>query len=92
MNLPPDTPPLPLAEEVLVEWHGMQRWVRTSEADACRRIVRANGGFTTLFRDAPADADVFEPLEPGVMQAHLSLKRVMDPLGLLNPGRMYQGL
>jgi len=92
MNLPPATPPLPLAEEVLVEWHGMQRWVRTSEADACRRIVRAHGGFTTLFRDAPADADVFEPLEPGVMQVHLSLKRVMDPLGLLNPGRMYQGL
>jgi glycolate oxidase FAD binding subunit len=92
MNLPPATPPLPLAEEVLVEWHGMQRWVRTEDPDACRQAARAGGGFTTLFRDAPPGAEVFEPLDPGVRKLHESLKRVMDPLGLLNPGRMYEGL
>jgi glycolate oxidase FAD binding subunit len=32
---------------------------------------------------------VFQPLDPQLMALSASLKQVFDPVGILNPGRMY---
>jgi glycolate oxidase FAD binding subunit len=51
---------------------------------------------TTLFRPvAPGAGDageVFAPLTSALLDLHRAVKRVFDPLGILNPGRMYAGL
>ncbi|HAN64176.1 MAG TPA: 2-hydroxy-acid oxidase, partial [Rhizobiales bacterium] len=49
----------------------------------------------TLIRaEAPARAviDVFQPLDPPLMALTAELKRAFDPVGILNPGRMYPGM
>jgi glycolate oxidase FAD binding subunit len=35
---------------------------------------------------------VFTPLAPPLLRLHRELKRVFDPAGILNPGRMYADL
>jgi glycolate oxidase FAD binding subunit len=35
---------------------------------------------------------VFQPLDKPVMALTASLKRAFDPVGILNPGRMYPGI
>ena len=93
--LPVGAPPLGFKDE-LVEWRGMQRWLRTSE-DAARIRRRAIdlGGHATLFRapdDFRTEHGVFTPLDPTLLAIHQRLKRRFDPAGILNPGRMYPGL
>jgi glycolate oxidase FAD binding subunit len=36
--------------------------------------------------------DVFQPLDPSLMALTAGLKRAFDPVGILNPGRMYPGV
>jgi glycolate oxidase FAD binding subunit len=36
--------------------------------------------------------DVFQPLDPPLMALTAGLKRAFDPVGILNPGRMYPGI
>jgi len=36
-----------------------------------------------------AAIDVFQPLEPALSHISREIKAVMDPAGILNPGRMY---
>ena len=60
-----------------------------------RRNLAEIGGHATLIRaEAPARAaiDVFQPLDKPVMALTASLKRAFDPVGILNPGRMYPGI
>ena len=91
-TVPAQAPPLPLGGATLLEWNGLQRWYR-SEADApVFEVAAAAGGHATLFRHAPAAAEVFAPLAAPLMRLHRELKRVFDPAGILNPGRMYAGL
>jgi glycolate oxidase FAD binding subunit len=90
LSLPPGTPALAAPGTMLLEWNGMQRWCLDEDRDACRRIAGDHGGFATLFRGAHDDAEVFEPLTPALSRLHASLKRVFDPQGVLNPGRMYR--
>jgi glycolate oxidase FAD binding subunit len=73
-------------DDLAFEWNGAQRWrsAATRPADAC-----------TLFRAAPgADplAAVFPALPAPLLELHRALKREFDPAGILNPGRMYDGL
>ena len=50
----------------------------------------------TLFRrDNAADGmsgEVFAPLPTPLLDLHRAVKRVFDPAGILNPGRMYADL
>ncbi len=81
----------------LYDWSGGLVWLETppiSDAGTVeiRRTLAEFGGHATLIR---ADAsvrgaiDVFQPLDPQLMALSTSLKQVFDPVGILNPGRMY---
>jgi len=84
--------PLPLGDVSLVEWNGMQRWYRGVADTAALEATTAVGGHATLFRHHTDAADVFTPLAPPLLRLHRELKRVFDPAGILNPGRMYADL
>jgi glycolate oxidase FAD binding subunit len=87
--------PLPLPGKQLIEWGGALRWWASDEdmdAEAMRIMVKAAGGHATLFRCREAYAAVFHPLAPAMMNLHRLLKEKFDPLGILNPGRMYPQL
>lgn len=79
------------------DWSGGLIWVEVlPAADAgaadVRRVVATHGGHATLIRAEPtvrAAVDVFQPLEPGLAHISRQIKAVMDPAGILNPGRMY---
>ena len=85
---------------VFYDWSGGLIWLETppiSDAGAVeiRRTLAEIGGHATLIRaEAPARAaiDVFQPLDPPLMALTASLKRAFDPVGILNPGRMYPGI
>ena len=93
-----------VAKAVSTLWERWEayRTLRT-EQDSLRHLlsleIRRNlaeiGGHATLIRaEAPARAaiDVFQPLDKPVMALTASLKRAFDPVGILNPGRMYPGI
>ncbi|MCJ7526999.1 MAG: glycolate oxidase subunit GlcE [Methyloceanibacter sp.] len=85
---------------VLYDWSGGLIWLETppiSDAGAVeiRRTLAEFGGHATLIRaeaQARAVIDVFQPLDPPLMALTQSLKRAFDPVGILNPGRMYPGI
>jgi glycolate oxidase FAD binding subunit len=83
-------------ESAAVEWNGAQAWLADVDREVVERVARAAGGHATLFRrahpEAPEPGEVFAPLSPGLMDLHRSVKRVFDPAGILNPGRMYAEL
>ena len=62
-------------------------------ATQLRKFTAAHGGHATLVR-APADLraalDVFEPQPAALAALSRRIKRSFDPLGILNPGRMYR--
>jgi glycolate oxidase FAD binding subunit len=93
LSVPPAAPPLGLPGETLTEWGGALRWLR-SEAPATevRGAAAAAGGHAVLFRGGDSGEPAFPPLPRPLMTLHRNLKRAMDPHGLFNPGRMYEGV
>jgi glycolate oxidase FAD binding subunit len=83
--------------EATYEWSGGLIWLETPpSADAgaadIRRAVAMYGGHATLIRadeTVRGSVEVFQPLAPGLERLSRGLKEAFDPLGLLNPGRMY---
>ena len=85
--------PLRVEGATLVEWGGGLRWLRsTADAGAVRDAARSLGGHATLFRAADKSAGAFMPLPPVLARLHRELKKVFDPAGILNPGRLYPEL
>jgi glycolate oxidase FAD binding subunit len=86
--------------EVMYDWSGGLIWLEaaaTADAGAAdvRRAVASFGGHATLIRADDAvrrEVQVFQPLTPAVARITQGLKAAFDPLGLLNPGRMYTNL
>ncbi|RPI16942.1 MAG: glycolate oxidase subunit GlcE [Lysobacterales bacterium] len=91
-TLPPLSPALPMGTPLLVEWNGQQRWYRPAPGVDVQAVAAAVGGHATAFRRDAGTTDAFAPLPPAVLRLHRELKRVFDPAGVLNPGRMYAGL
>ncbi len=88
LHVPPAASPLPLQGEPLIEWNGLQRWYAL-DSDAVFDAAAVAGGYATLFRhDGVADKVFARPAE-ALMRLHGSLKKIFDPAGVLNPGRMY---
>lgn len=86
--VPAAAPALPMGGEPLIEWNGLQRWYAL-DSDAFFDAAELAGGHATLFRhDGAADA-VFARPAAASMRLHASLKKIFDPAGILNPGRMY---
>ena len=93
LSLPSTAPPLPLDGEQLVEWGGALRWLRSNlPAGHLRERAAAAGGHATLFRGGDRASGAFTPLQAPVHAIHKRLKAEFDPLGLFNPGRMYENL
>jgi glycolate dehydrogenase FAD-binding subunit len=82
--------------ETFLDWGGGLIWLALEGDDAQHLAVRASlpvaGGHATLIR-APepvrAAVPVFHPPAAGVARLSRSVKASFDPLGVLNPSRMY---
>jgi glycolate oxidase FAD binding subunit len=91
LHVPAASPADLLAADSLIEWNGTQRWY-VLDSDSAFETAQAAGGHATLFRSPRPRAAVFtEPAAP-LRRLHASLKRIFDPAGILNPGRMYPDL
>ncbi|KXU85896.1 glycolate oxidase [Caballeronia megalochromosomata] len=89
LSLPNDTPLIDLPGDVMFDWGGAQRWLKSdANADVIRGIAGAAGGHATCFTPG-ASADPFHPLSGALMRFHRQLKQRLDPHGVFNPGRMY---
>ncbi len=88
-SVPDTATPLNLGP-TLIEWHGAQRWLKATPADAplVREAAARAGGHATLFRGGDGTAAVFTPLAEPLARIHRALKAEFDPAGILNPGRM----
>jgi glycolate oxidase FAD binding subunit len=90
LSVPSIRPSLALPGEQLLEWGGAQRWIKTdADATTIRAETGKIGGHATLFRRGDKRDGVFHPLAPAIARIHLNLKKVFDPSGIFNPGRMY---
>lgn len=80
-------------QQQLIEWGGMQRWLRGElDGSALRARAEAAGGHATLFRASDKErlqTGVFTPLPKALDNIHRSLKARFDPAGIFNPARMY---
>jgi glycolate oxidase FAD binding subunit len=88
LHLPPAAVELGLQGEPMIEWNGLQRWYAL-DSTAVREAAAAAGGYATLFRHAGTGDAVFTRPDEPLLRLHASLKKVFDPGGILNPGRMY---
>ena len=85
--------------EILLDWGGGLVWAAIAGIDAGHELVRGAiagcGGHATLLRATPAQraaAPPFQPPEAGVAALTRRIKQGLDPKGILNPGRMYEGV
>ena len=92
VTLPPAAPAVPIDGPALLEWNGQQRWYRSEPQAPVFEAAATGGGHATLFRNATPGQEVFTTLPGPLLGLHRGLKRVFDPAGVLNPGRMYAGL
>ena len=93
LSVPPLAEPAGLEGSWFRDWGGAQVWLATdAPAPRVRSIAAAVGGHATLFRGARADEEVFTPLPAPLLNLHRRLKAAFDPVGVFNPGRMYEGL
>ncbi len=84
---------------VLYDWGGGLVWIAGGEGrDAGAAIIRGalgGNGHATLIRaseEVRSAVEIFQPLAPPLLELTRKLKRIFDPAGILNPGRVYAGL
>ena len=86
-----------LAPECFVaDWAGGLLWIEPgarSPADV-HAVAQSFGGHAMLFRgpDEMRRGNVFQPLDAVTAALTTRLKAAFDPLGVFNPGRMYDGI
>ncbi|CAE6861480.1 hypothetical protein R69658_07636 [Paraburkholderia aspalathi] len=92
LSLPNASPRSALPGDVLLDWAGAQRWLKSDAPPAAiRQMAQVAGGHATCFTSR-VDAEPFTPLPPALLRFHRQLKQRLDPRGLFNPGRLYAGL
>ena len=93
LGVPQTAPLLGLGGAELIEWHGAQRWLVTSQpVAAVRAAAAAVGGHATMFASRDKSAGAFAPLSAPLQRIHERLKDAFDPQRIFNPGRLYPGL
>jgi glycolate oxidase FAD binding subunit len=89
--------------EFIFDWGGGLIWLSLDPEEAgpdagasiIRPVVKSAGGHATLAVSSEAiraSVPVFEPLSAGLAELTQRVKRGFDPRGVLNPGRMQDGL
>jgi len=81
--------------DVLSEWGGCLHWLKAeASAESVFAAMEACNGHASLFRQEVRreSVQVFQPLHDWHMNWHRRLKTAFDPVGILNPGRMYADL
>jgi glycolate oxidase FAD binding subunit len=92
LSLPNATPLMQLPGDVLLDWAGAQRWLKSdAPAAAIRQVAQAAGGHATCFTPSP-EREPFQPLAAPLLRYQRQLKHRLDPAGVLNPGRLYADL
>ena len=92
-----------LDAEYFVDWGGGLIWVTVgcgcggedSGANVIRAAIAAGGGHASLIRasaDLRSRVPVFQPESAPVHRLTRNIKEAFDPEGILNPGRMYEGV
>lgn len=82
------------------DWGGGLLWYACGEGqdasqEEVHRTAAAHGGHATLVRashEIRAAKPVFQPADDGKHALTKRIKENFDPLGILNPGRMYSGI
>lgn len=107
ISLPPKAAPRLLEDlqaaldmDAFMDWGGGLIWARvTGMTDAgsyvIRRMLAGCGGHATLIRadvETRRSVPVFQPEARGVERLTRNIKEAFDPHGILNPGRMYEGV
>jgi glycolate oxidase FAD binding subunit len=89
LSLPPQAPPVALAEQQLLEWGGGQRWLASeTQPQQIFAAAAAVGGHATRFRGGDR-TNSFQPLDAVGQRLHAGLKVAFDPAGVLNRDRLY---
>ncbi len=86
--------------EVIYDWGGGLIWLAVEEKDHAsvarvRAAVGQVGGHATLFRGSAklrSEIPVFQPQTEDMAEITRRIKEGFDPGGILNPGRMYEGI
>lgn len=89
-----------LGAEAYYDWGGGLIWLSLAPredagAEVIRQMISAHGGHATLIRaasDVRGAVDPFQPQPAPVAGLTARVKEAFDPKGVLNPGRMYQGV
>jgi len=90
LSVAPATAPL-AGHECLVDWGGGLRWLRSNlDPGPLQALAAEAGGHACLFRNGNRHGQVFQPLATPLFELHKRIKAVMDPAGILNPGRMFE--
>ena len=92
LSVPPTAPMLPVPGELLIEWGGGLRWLRSdAPVTAIEEVACSVGGSAALWH-ADGNAGPRSLLDPTSLAIHRRLKQAYDPRGILNPGRLIPGL
>ena len=93
LSVPATAAPVKLPGRQCIEWHGGERWWRTTAAPREVRAAAALArGHATLIRGADKSSGVFTPVSDVLMRIHKGLKQAFDPTCVFNPGRLYAEL
>ena len=81
------------------DWAGGLIWMSSAAPDLGAQLRAAvasfDSGFAMLVRDVGATKQKVPPLQPltgGMLELHKRVKASFDPLGVLNYGRMHEGV
>lgn len=91
LALPSNATPPGLTNLRAIEWGGGLRWYGGTQ-EGVRAAAAKAGGHAVLYRAPESQRcleGAFAPLPPALLALHRRLKKAFDPLGILNPGRLY---
>lgn len=93
LSVPPAASPWGLAGNMLIEWGGALRWLKSDlPTQVIRDAAVSAGGSAMQFRNGDRQEEIYHPLEDVVFRLNKNLKNSFDPDGVFNPGRMYAGI
>ncbi len=86
-----DAPPMFDPEDMLLDWGGGVRWLRGHHAmEELADHAAKQGGHVILFSGGSRKGRVRPDLHEPQKKLHKRLKKAFDPVGILNPGRLYE--